>query len=72
MIDGQSRLAVRPVAVEFLQTNFAVIAKGIAADERVVVSDLIPAVAGMLLDPVSDAEAARALVAEAEGRGPVR
>ena len=72
VVDGESRLAMRPVTVEFLQTNFAVIEKGIVAGERVVVSDLIWAVAGMLLDPESDAEAARALVDEAEGRGPVR
>ena len=44
----------------------------LAAGERVVVSDLIPAVDGMLLAPVVDNEAARALIDEAEGRGPVR
>ena len=52
--------------------NFAVVGTGLAAGERVVVSDLIPAVGGMLLAPVVDADATRALIAEAEGRGPVR
>ena len=70
--DAENRLSIRAVEIAFRQTNFAVVKTGLAAGERVVVSDLIPAVDGMLLAPVVDEDAARALVAEAEGRGPVR
>ena len=66
------RLEIRLVEVAFAQTNFAVIGKGLTAGERVVVSDLIPAISGMLLEPTPDENAARALVAEAGGEGAVR
>ena len=40
--------------------------------QRIVISDLIPAIDGLLLEPVDDEEALAALIAEAEGRGPVQ
>ena len=70
--DAEDRLSIRKVKIAFRQTNFAVVGTGLAAGERVVVSDLIPAVDGMLLAPLVDEDAARTLVAEAEGRGPIR
>ncbi len=72
VVDGESRLEIRPVKVRMAQTNFVVLAGGLAAGEKVVVSDLVPAIAGMLLAPKEDAAAANALVAEAAGEGPVR
>ncbi len=72
MVTVENRLERRGVDVAFLQTNFASIKTGLKAGERVVISDLIPAVEGMLLDPVMDDAAARALIDEAEGRGSVR
>jgi len=72
VVTAENRLERRGVAVAFMQTNFASIKSGLKAGERVVISDLIPAVEGMLLDPVMDDDAARALIDEAEGRGPVR
>jgi hypothetical protein len=42
--------------VLFTQENYSVIASGLTPGERVVVSDLIPAVSGMLLRPRIDEE----------------
>lgn len=61
-----NRLAIREVEVRLLQPDFAVIGSGLEAGERVVVSDLSPAIAGMLLEPVDDPEAAAALLRLAE------
>lgn len=72
VLNGDSRLEKRPVAIDFLQADFAVVKSGVKAGERVVISDVVPAVDGMLLDPVTDEKATRALVDEAEGRGALR
>ncbi|MEE8246352.1 MAG: efflux RND transporter periplasmic adaptor subunit [Alphaproteobacteria bacterium] len=69
---ADDRLERRRVEVGFFQTNFVTIAGGLSAGERVVVSDLAPAVDGMLLAPVVDEGLVRSLVAEAEARGGVR
>ena len=66
------RLQVREVEVDFVQTNFVVVASGLEAGERVVVSDLPFAADGMRLAPVEDEEALAALVAEAVGDTPVQ
>ena len=67
------RLRVREVEVDFVQTNFVVVASGLEAGERVVVSDLPFAADGMRLAPVEeDEEALAALVAEAVGDTPVQ
>ncbi len=70
--DNDNRLSIRKVDIAFRQTNFAVVGTGLAAGERVVVSDLIPAVNGMLLAPEVDEDATDALIAEAKGQGSVR
>ena len=66
------RLRVREVEVDFVQTNFVVVASGLEAGEKVVVSDLPFAADGMRLAPVEDEEALAALVAEAVGDTPVQ
>ena len=71
-VDSENRLRVREVEVDFIQTNFVVIAAGLAAGERVVVSDLPFAADGMRLAPVDDEEAQASLVAEAVGDTPVQ
>ncbi len=72
IVNGDSRLERRKVGVAFLQTNFAVIGGGLAAGERIVVSDPVPAIEGMLLKPVVDQALAESLAADARGEGPVR
>ena len=64
---AKNRLEIRPVAVGLFQGDLVVIDKGIAPGEQVVVSDLIPAVAGMLLTPEPDKEVVARLRADAAG-----
>ena len=72
VVDSEGRLRIREVETEFMQTNFVVVASGIEAGERVIVSDLPFAVDGMRLAPEEDEEALVALVAEAVGTTPVQ
>jgi RND family efflux transporter MFP subunit len=53
---ADDRLRRQPVEVLFTQEDYSVIASGLTPGERVVVSDLIPAVSGMLLRPRIDEE----------------
>lgn len=48
----ENRLVIRPVTVEFVQGEEAILASGLAAGERLVVTDIIPAIEGMLLAPL--------------------
>lgn len=72
IVGPDNRLEIRAVDVTFEQANFAVIGNRLQAGERVVVSDLVPAISGALLDPEEDTAAADTLVAEARGAGAVR
>ena len=53
----ENRLEVRKVKISLTQPEYAVVSEGLSADERIVISDLIPAVEGMLLKPKDDPEA---------------
>ena len=60
--DSENRLRMRKVDVLVEQEAVAVIEKGLAAGEKLVVSDVVPAIEGMLLNPHSidwNGEAAR-------------
>jgi membrane fusion protein, multidrug efflux system len=67
ILDSDSRLALRPVTVGLVQGDIAVIDVGITSGETIVVSDLVPAVAGMLLMPQPDEQLRDRLRAEAKG-----
>jgi membrane fusion protein, multidrug efflux system len=54
VLKSDNRLDIRPVKVGLVQGDLAVIDEGVAIGERIVVSDLIPAVADMLLLPHPD------------------
>ena len=54
VVDEESRLRRRPVKIMFSQFDISVIEDGIEPGDRVVVSDIVPAVDGMLLDVVLD------------------
>jgi RND family efflux transporter MFP subunit len=68
VVDGENRLRRRPVDVAFTQADFAVIREGLAAGEQVVVSDVMPAVEGMLLEPMEDKIVSEQIAAQAVGR----
>ena len=70
--DGDSRLRSRPARILFEQGMLAAIDTQFEAGDRLIVSDPIPAVEGMLLGVVEDSSALLALQAEARGEGPVR
>lgn len=65
--DADNRLRRRPVEVLFGQGDLSVIGDGLEAGERVVISDLVPAVEGMLLEPRLDEEWTGRLWAAAGG-----
>jgi len=61
LINSEQRLERRGVEVALRQPGFVTLREGVRAGERVVISDLVPAVEGMLLDPVEDKSATEAL-----------
>lgn len=66
--DDDGRLRRRPVEVLFSQGQVSVISDGLAAGERVVVSDLVPAVEGMLLQVEVDRDLEAELAAGGRAR----
>ncbi|MBU8871409.1 MAG: HlyD family efflux transporter periplasmic adaptor subunit [Gemmatimonadales bacterium] len=72
VVSDENRLEVRPVKVNFTQGSFAVLEQGIKPGERIVTSDLVSAVSGMLLDPQEDKKSKRRLITEATGKEPQR
>ncbi len=64
--DAQDRLQRRPVVVLFEQDGWSVLGTGVEPGERVVLSDLVPVVEGMLLAPKLEADTAQALAALAD------
>ncbi|WP_462328067.1 efflux RND transporter periplasmic adaptor subunit [Desulfobaculum sp.] len=72
VVDAENRLRFRPVRVDMVQGDVAALLEGVAPGEQVVITDLVPAVEGMLLDPRVDDEALSRVRAEATGAGAVR
>ncbi|NDV26053.1 efflux RND transporter periplasmic adaptor subunit [Desulfovibrio sp. JC010] len=72
VMDEDKRLCLREVELSLVQSGFVTVAKGIKAGETVVVSDLVPAIDGMLLNPVNDIKLRDALVSEASGQQEAR
>ena len=52
VVDRNNKLELRSIQVAHLQEQLAVIADGLAEDEMVIVTDLIPVIEGMPLKPV--------------------
>ncbi len=67
LADAENRLRRQPVELLFNQGELSVIASGIEAGERIVVSDLVPAVSGMQLETRPDEELAQAITEAARG-----
>lgn len=72
VVNGEKRLARKKVQVDFRQSEYVCLAGGIEAGAEVVLTDLVPAIEGMLLDPVADDEAetklSTAVAPEGEGK----
>jgi multidrug efflux pump subunit AcrA (membrane-fusion protein) len=67
--DADDRLAFRDVVPGPAQSDLVVIANGLVAGDRVVVTDVIPAIAGMKLMPTPDEALAERLRARATADG---
>jgi RND family efflux transporter MFP subunit len=67
LADDENRLRRQPVDLLFSQGEISVIASGITAGQKVVVSDLVPAVSGMQLETKTDEAIAQAIIAAARG-----
>lgn len=67
--NSDNRLERRTVVVDFVEGEYASIASGVQAGESVVVSDLTPAIEGMLLAPQVDASVLDDLEADVTGEG---
>ncbi len=70
IVNAERRLEIRTVNVNLYQGDIAIVADGIRAGDTIVVSDLVPAVDGMLLTPESDLVLSTRLKAEAAGETP--
>ncbi len=71
VVNADSRLDIRQVTTGLFQGDLVAIDEGIRSGEQIVVSDLIPAVAGMLLRSESDEQLQALLEAEASGGIPL-
>lgn len=58
VVDAEQRLAIREVEVAFVQDTYACIRTGVQAGDRVVLTDVVPAIEGTLLEPRLDERAA--------------
>ncbi len=65
LINSENRLEKRQVVPGFYQGNLVTIESGLQTGEQLVVSDLVPAIDGMLLAPQIDEELLSNLIAEA-------
>ena len=72
LVGDGNRLERRPVSIGVRQSGFVVVDEGLAAGDIIVVTDLAPAIDGMLLDPVEDDALRARLIAAATGQGAVR
>ncbi len=67
LLDANNQLVIREVKVRYSQESLSVIESGIEAGETLVLSDLIPAIAGMPLHPQTDSKATQQLLDTANG-----
>jgi multidrug efflux pump subunit AcrA (membrane-fusion protein) len=72
IVDPDNRLRRRAVDVLFSQADFACLERGLSPAERVIISDPVPAIEGMLITPIIDAEWAPYLLEQAAGKAVIR
>lgn len=70
VMNNEKRLEFRPVKVAFHQEGYAVIKKGLKPKEKIVTSDLVPAIEGMLLKPINDSKVMLQLFRDTMGEVP--
>lgn len=70
VLNEENRLEIRPVKIKYSLGEVTVIAKGLKPGERILVSDLIPAIDGMLIDAKEDKKTKKRLIMLATGKEP--
>jgi len=65
LVNQDNRLEIRPVKIKITQDHFSIIESGLAIDETLVISDLLPAIKNMLLQPHTDKAANQRLFQQA-------
>jgi len=70
VVDGDLRLEKRKVKIAFSQKGYAVLQEGLKPGERIVTSDLISGVDGMLLAPQADKKSKQRMIRDATGKEP--
>ena len=66
--DAENRLRSRDARVKFMQGGIAVVVLDLRGGDRIVVSDVVPAIEGQLLEITDDPDVAKAIADEAAGR----
>ena len=72
IVGPQNRLERRSVTVDYSQGDLISLKTGITPGERVIVTDIIPAIEGMLLAPQTDNDLLTSLIANATGEAPLK
>ena len=72
VVTQENRLQKREISPGFRQGTFVTIESGLEPSERVLVAEPIPAIEGMLIEPVVDDELMERLKAEARGEGDLK
>ena len=67
LADEENRLRRQPVDLLFSQGDISIVASGVTAGQKIIVSDLVPAVSGMQLETKTDTEIEEALATAAKG-----
>jgi RND family efflux transporter MFP subunit len=70
VMNDESRLEFRAVKVDFHEDGYLAIRQGLKPKEKIITSDLVPAVEGMLLKPMKDNKAMKQLLLDATGSIP--
>jgi membrane fusion protein, multidrug efflux system len=69
LVGPDNRLEKKPVTVDFVQSEFVVIASGLSGSEKVVVSDPAFAITGMKVQPIMDDDLLHRLKQLAQAKG---
>ena len=75
LVNDQNRLEIKKIHIELFQPEFAIIKnikqdngnKPISAGDKLIISDLVPAIKGMLLSPQEDKETTQHLMSRIKG-----
>jgi membrane fusion protein, multidrug efflux system len=65
LVNQQNRLETRPVTIKLIQSEYSIIRTGLKEGEKVIISELLPAIENMLLNAQEDKQLKKFLVQQA-------